>query len=113
MTDNLSRGERLLPETLGFQVLPLRQFLLRQQSPGPIKDIQKPRKRGLHGANLLTTIQALSAVLVSLSPFVSKAPDFANLVRIFKSLIFPRYWAAEIRTFRIPFGCARGNEIEP
>jgi ABC-type transport system involved in cytochrome bd biosynthesis fused ATPase/permease subunit len=40
--------------------------------------------------------------LVSLSPVVSKAPDFAILVRNFKPLILNGYSARKIRTFLIP-----------
>ena len=102
MTDNLSRGERLLPETLGFQVLSLRQSLPAQQSPGPFGTAEKPRKRGLLCTKLLTAASTRNAVLVSLSLIVSKAADFAILVRNFKRLILMSYSAREVRTFRIP-----------
>ena len=63
-------------------------------------------------AKLLTADRRLRAVLVSLCPVVSKAPDFAILVRNFKCLILFGYSAQEIRTFRIPLVGGRGSEIE-
>ena len=73
---------------------------------------EKAMNRGLFHTKLLTADRRLRAVLVSLSPVVSKAPDFAILVRNFKCLILLGYSAQEIRTFRIPLVGARGTEIE-
>ena len=87
----------------GFESLPLRQSLPPQQSPGPFGTAEKPWKRGLLQTKLLTAASARNDVLVSLSPVVSKAPDFAILVRNFKRLILNGYSMCEIRTFRIPF----------
>ena len=81
----------------------LRQSLPAQQSPGPFEAAEKPRKRGLLQTKLLTATSAKNAVLVSLSPVVSKAPDFAILVRNFKRFILNGYSARRARTFRIPF----------
>ena len=85
----------------GFESHPLRQSLPAQQSPGPFGTAEKPRKRGLLQTKLLTATSARNAVLVSLSPVVSKAPDFAILVRNFKGLILNGYSAQKVRTFRI------------
>jgi hypothetical protein len=100
------------PETLGFQVLSLRQSLPSQESPRPFGTAEKPRKRGLLLIKLLTAASARNAILVSLSPVVSKAPDFAILVRNFKQLILNGYSVREIRTFRIPLVGASGAQIE-
>ena len=86
----------------GFESHPLRQSLPAQQSPHPFGTAEKPRKRGLLRTQLLTAASARNAVLVSLRPSVSKAPDFAILVRNFKQLILNGYSARKIRTFRIP-----------
>ena len=90
----------------------LRQFLPSQESPRPFGTAEKPRKRGLLRTKLLTAASARNAVLVSLSPVVSKAPDFAILVRNFKRLILNGYSARKVRTFRIPLAGATGAEIE-
>ena len=81
---------------------PFRQSLPPQQSPRPFETAEKPRKRWLLHTKLLTAASAKNAVLVSLSPVVSKAPDFAILVRNFKRLILNGYSARRTRTFRIP-----------
>lgn len=81
---------------------PLRQSLPSQESHRPFGTAEKPRKRGLLQTKLMTAASARNAVFVSLSPVVSKAPDFAILVRNFKRLILNGYSAQEIRTFRIP-----------
>ena len=79
-----------------------RQSLPSQESPRPFRTAEKHRKRGLLRTKLLTAAGARIAVWVSLSPVVSKAPDFAILVRNFKRLILNGYSAQEIRTIRIP-----------
>jgi hypothetical protein len=53
---------------------------------------------------LRTDSTASEADFVSLRPVVSKAPDCGQTVRIFKWLICQRYFALEIRAFRIPLG---------
>ena len=85
----------------GFESLRLRQSLPSEQSPRPFGTAEKPRKRGLLLTKVLTAASARNAVLVSLSPVVSKAPDFAILVRNFKPLILNGYSARRICTFRI------------
>ena len=52
---------------------------------------EKAMNRGLFHTKLLTADRRLRAVLVSLSPVVSKAPDFGKTVRIIKRLICQRY----------------------
>ena len=99
-------------ETLRFQVLSLRQSLPSQASPRPFGTAEKPRKCGLLHTKLLTAASARNTVLVSLSPVVSKAPDFAILVRNFKRLILNGYSARRTPTFRIPPVGARGNYKE-
>ena len=88
----------LVPENVGFQVLSLRQSLPSEQSPRPFGTAEKPRKRGLLLTKLLTAASARNAVLVSLSPVVSKAPDFAILVRNFKRLRWC-FWFRPKRSF--------------
>ena len=89
-------------QRVGGIVVSLRQSLPSQQSPRPFETAEKPRKRGLLRTKLLTVASARNAVFVSLRPIVSKAPDFAILVRNFKRLILNGYSAREIRTFRTP-----------
>ena len=99
-------------ETVRSRPLSLRQSLPSEQSPRPFGTAEKPRKRGLLQTKLLPATIARNAVLVSLRPSVSKAPDFAILVRNFKRLILNGYSAQEIRTFRIPFVGASSTLIE-
>ena len=80
----------------------LRQSPPPRQSPRPFGTAEKPGVCGLLRTKLLTAASARNAILVSLSPVVSKAPDFAILVRYFKRLILNGYSAREVRTFRIP-----------
>jgi hypothetical protein len=100
-------------EKVGFQILSFRQSLPPQESHRPFGTAEKPRKRGLLQTKILTAASARNAVLVSLSPVVSKAPDFAILVRNFKRLILNGYQSRRARTFRIPqtgaTGSSRGN----
>ena len=100
------------PETVGSQFLSLRHYLTRQQSPGPVEGAETPRNCGLFHTKLLTVDRRLRADSVSLCPVVSKAPDFAILVRNFKWLILLGYSVQKIRTFRIPLVSAKGAEIE-
>jgi hypothetical protein len=79
----------------------LRQSLPPQQSPRPFGTAEKHRKRRLLRTKLLTVASARNAVLVSLSPVVSKAPDIAVLVRNFKGLILNGYSTQEFGVFRI------------
>ena len=111
MTDNLSRGERLLPETLGFQLIFLRQFPCDVNSPVPFVASRNPSVRAVHAAMLMTEPLAPEPGFVSLGAVLSKAPDFGKSVRIFKRLICQRYLTLEIRAFRISLGGARGTEI--
>ena len=85
----------------GFESHPFRQSLPSQESPRLFGTPEKPSKRGLLRTKLLTAAGTRNAISVSLSPSVSKAPDFAILVRNFKRLILNGYSAQEIRTFRI------------
>ena len=99
-------------ETVRSRPLSLRQSPPSQQSPRPFGTAEKPRKPGLLRTKLLTVASAKNAVLVSLSLVVSKAPDFAILVRNFKRLILNGYSARRTRTFRIPPVGASGSQIE-
>ena len=110
--DIMGQMEYRAAETICSRYHSLRQSLLSQQSPRSFGTAEKPRKRGLLQTKLLTATIARNAVLVSLSPVVSKAPDFAILVRNFKRLILNGYSVREIRTFRIPLVGASGAQIE-
>ena len=81
------------PESVGLQILSLRQLLSRQRSPPPGGTDENPSFRAVHAPKPLTERTAPEPEFVSLRPVFSKPPDFAKTVRIFKRLICQRYSA--------------------
>lgn len=69
------RGECWIPVPLPPPVLP------RQTFSGRLRACQMPGGRGPSHKNLRTAVLPLKPQNLSLGPFVSKAPDFADLVQ--------------------------------
>jgi hypothetical protein len=70
-----------LRENVGIQFLSLRQRVLVQNSLSPYKRAKIPNKHGPSHINLRTATQQRRPKILSLRPFFSKPPDFANLVQ--------------------------------
>ena len=99
-------------EKVGCQLLSLRHYLPRQLSPRPVEGAQTPNACGLFQSRLRTPLARQTAVCVSLQPFLSKALDSTNSVRISKSLIWRSNSEQQFRTFRIPHGWAERTGIK-
>ena len=68
-------------ENVGFRFGSLRQLHHTKYSLPARQGIKIPNKHGPSRAKLCTAARRLRPEILSLGPFVSKAPDFADLVR--------------------------------
>ena len=68
-------------ENVSWQSFSLRQHVHAKHSPLAFERAQKPNNGGPSCENLRTARQRLRPKILSLRPFVSKPPDFADLVR--------------------------------